>query len=463
MSKTITDRLRCARYPPGIQHSRLFYPQPRSQYLCRGHPSLWAQWNNRTVFTRSPPVDAQEKKHSSWLRSRNHDISSDKTPPDGEGEGNDGSGNRSTTTITTTTTTTTITARERETFNRIFRHIVTSASTSPRRAPYSPGSGDAGLKGHRDPAEGVGADARADRDGLSFTPGRPGGTTEDTRREREMRALMRYPESLRATAAETTRIAQELSRARSMGKAVAVVGAERQDEEGQSKELNRVMDLIQGAQTDRQLWDILHQEVFSMVKRLDEHGDNAKDAKAKPRKGRRKSAARIKSSPQPTPSTDVVSALAIIGPTYPHLLLLAMRFFRYEFQLPSACLALFAHVKALGPISYVLGATTALYNEMIGLRWRSYGDFYAVDELLTEMERGGVEFDEETLLLLQGIWKERSRASRGELGPVMKGLWDLEGLRQGLRRVGGWKDVVADRLIEEAIMAEESKEQVDYA
>lgn len=408
----------------------LFNPPDGLRFPARFSPASRI-WSKRKVFTQSKddiPAEQHELDHE------------DDNPSSGI------ESNSSKQSIAT------ITARERETFDRIFRSIVASASSVPGRrgdhiGPLKRKHKGEDLNGRLNftlrKTEGEG---NRQHDGLSANPGILEKTMDRELEEMNLRDVMRYPESLRAAAAETIRTVQRLSQAHSQPtKKPAQV-----EDSPHQKELDRVIKLMKGAKTDRELWSVLEYEVFSMIRQSNGEGGKTKVKSARRRRGQQ-SDAELVDDQEKSRSKDNQPPLTTIGPNYPYLLLLAMRIFRYDFQLPSACLSLFAQVRSLGPISYVLGATTPLYNEIIGLKWKSYGDFHGIDELLIEMEKSGVEFDEDTLLLLEGIEKERRLVMRGDEGNLMKDLWCLDGVRGGLRRIIVWKEIVDEKLTEKAI------------
>jgi hypothetical protein len=54
-------------------------------------------------------------------------------------------------------------------------------------------------------------------------------------------------------------------------------------------------------------------------------------------------------------------------------------------------------MKGIGRRSHALGASTALYNLAIEMAWKYYGDANQVINLLDEMDRLGLDFDGNTL------------------------------------------------------------------
>ena len=377
----------------------------------------------------------------------------------------------------------TITAEERATFERIFKDIVKTAAPPRDRMGATQTSSSSDDKNEKlEDVQNFLASVTGRERPVSERPAQLSFSSDEHRdsdlaqhelEQTQDQAWMSYPQSLRAAAAAATtmrRLQLRVPRVGPAGTQDAGDGAEQEAvdlrDEHIRGELKRVEALLRAAETAFEVWGILEREVFSGIRRLEEHlktPATTVEAKKQASGGSRKAGqARVdKTAPPPSPSPSPSSSpspnaaigLDMVGPNYPHLVLLAMRMFRYEFKQPSACLTLFHRVKSLGAISYVLGATTALYNEMVALRWRSYADFDAVDELLAEMEKAGVDFDERTHQLVRGIGQERFAARYGAPGPVIDALWRMGRLERGLQKVTMWEAVVRRKVQERAAMA----------
>jgi len=136
-----------------------------------------------------------------------------------------------------------------------------------------------------------------------------------------------------------------------------------------------------------------------------------------------------------------VSALQFYGPLYPSYLLMSIRLLDRGFEQPSPlALSVLPKIKSLGPISQVLGASTALYNELLRVYWYRYDNFQKVLKLLTEMERSGLDFGKETLEVIQDIIGLQSKIARGERGKTLRLLWSLPEFAPN--RFRAWKEQV---------------------
>lgn len=121
----------------------------------------------------------------------------------------------------------------------------------------------------------------------------------------------------------------------------------------------------------------------------------------------------LRLAPSPAAFTDPTSA----GPSarlYPDLLLLLFLLLRDTHRSPTSALHVFS-VASLTPHSYVVGCTTALYNEVLRTRWME-GDVESVAEGLEEMRSGGVRMDDATKEIVSAIGEairiDENRAER---------------------------------------------------
>lgn len=106
--------------------------------------------------------------------------------------------------------------------------------------------------------------------------------------------------------------------------------------------------------------------------------------------------------------SEPLDSLTTLHHVYPAALLLALRLYINHF--PSSQLAhnLLPRIRSLGHTSYVLGASPQFYNSLMSLVWLTRSSLRQIDALLSEMERGGVELNEETYLVLRQIENERA-------------------------------------------------------
>jgi len=215
-----------------------------------------------------------------------------------------------------------------------------------------------------------------------------------------------------------------------------------QNEALRREERNRVEAKMRQAQTDFELWDVLEEEVFPMVRKLG-----------------------IDEDPSQPPTTTTAAAsgskrtkrdrkgklpLHIYGPLYPTYLLNALRLLDTQFARSSQlALHILPRVKALGPASYVLGVSTPFYNELARILWNRYGDPTAVFNLLEEMRVAGLYCDEGTRSVVQRIEQFLGSAGQGNWGPFLRELASLPEYEFAvLPRITHWLKTINSHIVE---------------
>lgn len=227
----------------------------------------------------------------------------------------------------------------------------------------------------------------------------------------------------------------------------------------QQRQFTAVKRLLESAKADVELWSTLETHVFQKIIQLDLDAEvgavKANLAAEAEKKNLSKTAKKkkMKDTPaatQPTPARNAFSPnpeLATLGTNYPLLLVVAMQQLRTSFPTSQLPFAIVPSIKRIGRSSYALGASTPLYNELISLTWRMYSDFTRIDELLQEMENGGLEFDEQTLNILVGIRVQGNDLRKGKFGANRKALWQMDVMQSGWRKVIAWIPVVREVLV----------------
>jgi len=257
----------------------------------------------------------------------------------------------------------------------------------------------------------------------------------------ELRAdVDRYPIPLRAAAAR----ALGLVSGRSEPLQEEIISNADELENVRQPERERVESLMRNAKTDIELWQVMEAEVFALVGKLGlEERPKILDEGTKTQgRKRKKEASKVAKDAVTTPAdTDQPLDLNIYGPLYPSHILLGLRLFDRSFARPSPLvLNMLPRIKSLGIVSHVLGASTAFYNELLRIYWVRYDDFIGVSKLLNEMEQAGLEFDEETLSIVNEINQAQLKVRRGDRGSVLQALWSMPEFAPGKFR--GWKEKI---------------------
>lgn len=196
----------------------------------------------------------------------------------------------------------------------------------------------------------------------------------------------------------------------------------------------RVDSLLENAKTDRELWDILNKEVLEQVRTLDLDGTNKSPAP----KG--------KSSFKPKSTSSTAVDPQVVFPNYPHHLITAITTLRTNFPSSPLPLTLLPAIKALGRSAYALCATTTLYKHLIRTAWLQHGSYTYIDALLTDMNNGAIEFNNDILALLDSILNEHDTIKSGQLGRESQMVYGMDALVEGVQQLRQWRDVIARRV-----------------
>lgn len=202
--------------------------------------------------------------------------------------------------------------------------------------------------------------------------------------------------------------------------------------------------MMEKAENDFALWDVVEKEVFTLVEKL---GLAAKEPEPKTQKTKRRK--KKKAAAEEDKSADAAAAAATskprlnmdtYGPVYPMLLLDALHLFEKKFSRPSPlAFNLLPRIKQLGLPSYVLGVSTSFYNKLLSVMWEHFGDATGVMALLEEMRHAGLQFDEETKSVLHQMDRVLRSADRGENGYFLKKMMHMPEYEPLLtRRLSNW-------------------------
>lgn len=193
---------------------------------------------------------------------------------------------------------------------------------------------------------------------------------------------------------------------------------------------------LESAETDIDVWTLLEKEVFWLFGELKKRYKGSKTREAAPsvEKGKAAKGEQNKGTDSTKMSKDVLS---VMESNYSDYCLSALRLLRREFPSSPYVLHLLPTIKRFGHISYVLGASTALYNEILFVKWTQYSDLAGMADLVKEMLDKGVEVNEVSINLLVAVAKERQKAlsAYGDVDQATKAWWQLSGVQDSWDRV----------------------------
>ncbi|CCU75792.1 hypothetical protein BGHDH14_bgh01351 [Blumeria hordei DH14] len=235
-------------------------------------------------------------------------------------------------------------------------------------------------------------------------------------------------------------------------------------------EQTRVEALMRAAQTDFELWKVLEDEVFILVKKMGLEEIPKPVIELSPVRLKKTKSKKLSSSKstglisvnvplvekntrldqKEIPTDELASQhnippLQLYGPLYPSYLLLGLRLLDRSFSRPSPlALAILPKIKSLGYISRVLGASTQLYNELLLIYRYRQNDFQGMLRLLEEMEFSSLVMNQETLNIVVQLSRTQDRIRQGTQGVGMSHLWALPNFARG--RFGPWRDHLREKI-----------------
>jgi Mtf2-like protein len=233
-----------------------------------------------------------------------------------------------------------------------------------------------------------------------------------------------------------------------------------------SKEYVRIVEAMDKAKSDVELWNVLQKELFEKGDKLftnelmaevtpSKASKKSKKKRGKDKANAEKSEGKIESSQTPPPEGTASEETAaksreftdfeVIGPNYSRILVSAVQKLRLNFHGSLFPFVILSEIKRLGPRSYALGTSTKLFNELITLSWFLYGDCYRVIAFLEEMENSSIDFDWETQELLRDIRRAGKRV-RGSRKHILREAGHLDYFSEGFKKIATWRDFIKSRL-----------------
>jgi hypothetical protein len=211
------------------------------------------------------------------------------------------------------------------------------------------------------------------------------------RLEKSQAVIQKFPETLKplVTELEQTVLVGRLANGNDMDVETKLAEADEMDSEARerleigqrlSKEAyERIVDDIGRCGTDMEVVELLERELFTLARNVDKEELETRTAKD--------------------------NAEEILSANYSSLLVFALRHLKSHFPGSCAPLVVYSRMKAAGSKSHALAASTQLYNLFIEANWTYYGDAQQSLDLLEEMDRQGLDFDQKTAVLVKSITK----------------------------------------------------------
>lgn len=217
-------------------------------------------------------------------------------------------------------------------------------------------------------------------------------------------------------------------------------------------DLQQVKKAFETAETDVELWKILHEAVLSRVTQL-RLEEPAPTHKQKNRKSRSDKEATQKSQWPGNVSDELV-----ITRTLPQHLVECQRQLFATFPSSQLHLSLLPYIKTLGPTTYALATSTKLYNQHMRSLFRTQSNLPQIVHTLEEMDKEVYEYDDKTKDLMDLIKKRGSQARSGVYGAGNLAIWNGERFRKTTRAITYWSRSIEERMQEQALRDAKLKE-----
>lgn len=213
-------------------------------------------------------------------------------------------------------------------------------------------------------------------------------------------------------------------------------------------DLQQVKKAFEAAETDIELWTILHEKVLSRVSqlRLEEPALRQPPTKQKNRKAR----ADREASQQPQWQGNISDELVITRNLPQHMVECQRQLFA-TFPSSQLHLSLLPYLKSLGPTTYALATSTKLYNQHMRSLFKSQSNLPQIVRTLEEMDKEVYDYDDKTRDLMDAIKKRGSMARKNVYGAGLNALWRGEGFQKATRAVSFWAHTIEERMQEQAL------------
>jgi hypothetical protein len=224
-------------------------------------------------------------------------------------------------------------------------------------------------------------------------------------------------------------------------------------EQAVTMDIQQVKKAFATAQTDVELWKIMHDKVLSRVASLDLETPAPKQPQNRKTQAGKPDDTKQTRWPGDIPDEQVITK------NLPHHMVECARVLFMDFPASHLHTSLLPYLKSLGPTTFTLAASTKLYNYHMRSLFRAHGNLPQVVHTLEEMEKEVYEFDDKSKDLVDSILK-RSRVAREETyGPGMRALWSGERFRKANRSILFWGKTIETRMQEKALREARAKEE----
>jgi hypothetical protein len=226
-------------------------------------------------------------------------------------------------------------------------------------------------------------------------------------------------------------------------------------EQAVEQDLLQVKKTLATAESDVELWKMMHDIILSRLAPLDLENPVPKQ----PSRPQKRKAGSAKDSDKTTSQWQGnISDELVITQTLPQHLGECARVLFYDFPASHLHISLLPYLKSLGPATFALAASTRLYNLHMRALFRSHTNLLQISRTLQEMDVEVYDFDDKTRDLVSTIAKRGSLARKGIFGPGIGALWNGERFRKATKATAYWGHTIETRMQEKALREARAKE-----
>lgn len=238
-------------------------------------------------------------------------------------------------------------------------------------------------------------------------------------------------------------------------------------EQAVEQDLEQVKKAFATAETDVELWKMLHDKVLSRVYPL---GLDNPAPKRSPKQHKRKTNADKEAEKESTPTATAspqwpgnMPDKLVITRTLPEHVAECGRLLFFNFPSSHLHSSLLPYLKSLGPATFALAASTKLYNQHMRSLFRTHHNLPQIVRTLDEMDKEVYEFDDKSKDFVDSIGQRSDKARTGTYGPGVRALWRGERFRRGAKAISFWSTAIEKRLQEKALREARAQEAEDMA
>ena len=237
--------------------------------------------------------------------------------------------------------------------------------------------------------------------------------------------------------------------------------------------VERVVKLVKEQSTDRDVWKVLKQQVFTPVRKLNLDGNPAqeqpRDGNNKPHRQMRERNFEAGAEWDISPGTDgtslseppLTASPEVLRSALPDIVSFTLNHLHESYPHSPLCLALLPRLKSISRTTHLIVLTPAIYASLLSITWTRTNSPHRINTILQEMETEGVELDRSILASLSKILEEAEDMRKGKLGKIVQIVSGFDGWADQVEALReGWVPLVHQRIVAAAVREAHERERI---